>query len=123
MLLIGSEGGARDMPYNQINGVPLEGDKEQSDRLRSTLSATRLGLDLKVHGDQDVKGKLEVDFLGGANLDNLRIRHAYLNYGNSFIHRTSFKLSSKLYARNHSCFGVCWWCGETYTTSTLYNKV
>ncbi|MDO5541785.1 MAG: DcaP family trimeric outer membrane transporter [Acinetobacter sp.] len=83
------EGGARDMPYNQINSVPLEGNKEQSDRLRSTLSATRLGLDFKSPvGDQDVKGKLEVDFLGGANLDNLRIRHAYLNYGNWLIGQT-----------------------------------
>ncbi|MCO8059200.1 DcaP family trimeric outer membrane transporter [Acinetobacter towneri] len=83
------EGGAKDMPYNQINGVPLEGNKEQSDRLRSTLSATRLGLDFKSPvGDQDVKGKLEVDFLGGANLDNLRIRHAYLNYGNWLIGQT-----------------------------------
>ncbi|GJC32199.1 porin [Acinetobacter sp. KAM398] len=83
------EGGAKDMPYNQINGVSLEGNKEQSDRLRSTLSATRLGLDFKSPvGDQDVKGKIEVDFLGGANLDNLRIRHAYLNYGNWLIGQT-----------------------------------
>ena len=83
------EGGAKDMPYNQINGVPLEGNNEQSDRLRSTLSATRIGLDFKSPvGDQDVKGKIEVDFLGGANLDNLRIRHAYLNYGNWLIGQT-----------------------------------
>lgn len=83
------EGGAKDMPYNQINSVPLEGNAEQSDRLRSTLSATRLGLDFKSPvGDQDVKGKIEVDFLGGANLDNLRIRHAYLNYGNWLMGQT-----------------------------------
>lgn len=85
------EGGAKDMPYNQINGVPLEGNAEQSDRLRSTLSATRLGLDFKSPvgvGEQDVKGKIEVDFLGGANLDNLRIRHAYLNYGNWLMGQT-----------------------------------
>lgn len=84
-----AEGGAKDMPYNQINSVPLEGNAEQSDRLRSTLSATRLGLDFKSPmGDQDVKGKIEVDFLGGANLDNLRIRHAYLNYGNWLMGQT-----------------------------------
>lgn len=83
------EGGARDMPYNQINSVPLEGNAEQSDRLRATASATRLGLDFKSPvGDQDVKGKIEVDFLGGANLDNLRIRHAYLNYGNWLMGQT-----------------------------------
>lgn len=83
------EGGAVDMPYNQIHGVPLEGNNEQSDRLRSTLSATRLGLDFKSPvGDQDLKGKIEVDFLGGSKLDNLRIRHAYLNYGNWLIGQT-----------------------------------
>ena len=29
------EGGAKDMPYNQINGVPLEGDKEQSRKIHA----------------------------------------------------------------------------------------
>ena len=84
-----AEGGARDMPYNQINSVPLEGNAENSDRLRSTLSATRLGLDFKAPvADQNLNAKIEVDFLGGANLDNLRIRHAYLNYGNWLIGQT-----------------------------------
>ena len=84
-----AEGGARDMPYNQINSVPLEGNTENSDRLRSTLSATRLGLDFKTPTQVgDVGGKIEVDFLGGANLDNLRIRHAYLNYGNWLMGQT-----------------------------------
>ena len=65
-----AEGGARDMPYNQINSVPLEGNAENSDRLRSTLSATRLGLDFKAPvADQNLNAKIEVDFLGGANLD------------------------------------------------------
>ncbi len=83
------EGSSRDLPYNHINAVALEGNNESSDRLRSTLSATRLGLDFKSPvGDQDVKGKLEVDFLGGSNFDNLRIRHAYLNYGNWLIGQT-----------------------------------
>ncbi|MGX9607995.1 DcaP family trimeric outer membrane transporter [Acinetobacter sp. T63] len=82
------EGSSRDLPYNHINAVALEGN-ESSDRLRSTLSATRLGLDFKSPvGDQDVKGKIEVDFLGGSNFDNLRIRHAYLNYGNWLIGQT-----------------------------------
>lgn len=83
------EGGGVDMPYNQISGVPLEGSAGNSDRLRSTLSATRLGLDFKTQvAEQEVKGKIEVDFLGGSNLDNLRIRHAYLNYGNWLIGQT-----------------------------------
>ncbi|EPF75775.1 DcaP family trimeric outer membrane transporter [Acinetobacter indicus] len=83
------EGSSRDLPYNHINAVALEGNNESSDRLRSTLSATRLGLDFKSPvGDQDVKGKIEVDFLGGSNFDNLRIRHAYLNYSNWLIGQT-----------------------------------
>lgn len=82
------EGGAKDMPYNQINGVALEGNAENSDRFRSTLAATRLGLDFKTQvGAEDVKGKLEVDFLGG-NLDSLRIRHAYLTYADWLIGQT-----------------------------------
>ncbi|NNH86456.1 DcaP family trimeric outer membrane transporter [Acinetobacter terrae] len=84
-----AEGGGVDMPYNQINSVPLEGTAGNSDRLRSTLSATRLGLDFKTQAaEQEVKGKIEVDFLGGANLDNLRIRHAYVNYGNWLMGQT-----------------------------------
>ena len=83
------EGSSRDLPYNHINAVALEGNNGSSDRLRSTLSATRLGLDFKSPvGDQDVNGKIEVDFLGGSNFDNLRIRHAYLNYGNWLIGQT-----------------------------------
>lgn len=83
------EGSSRDLPYNHINAVALEGNNGSSDRLRSTLSATRLGLDFKSPvGDRDVKGKIEVDFLGGSNFDNLRIRHAYLNYGNWLIGQT-----------------------------------
>ena len=85
------EGGAKDMPYNQINAVPLEGNGENSDRLRSTLAATRLGMDFKAPvgaGDNALSGKLEVDFLGGANLDNLRIRHAYISYANWLIGQT-----------------------------------
>lgn len=82
------EGGAKDMPYNQINGVALEDNAENSDRFRSTLAATRLGLDFKTQvGAEDVKGKLEVDFLGG-NLDSLRIRHAYLTYADWLIGQT-----------------------------------
>ena len=83
------EGTSRDLPYNHINAVALKGNSENSDRLRSTLAATRLGLDFKTQAaEQEVKGKIEVDFLGGANFDNLRIRHAYLNYGNWLIGQT-----------------------------------
>lgn len=39
-------------------------------------------------GDKALSGKVEVDFLGGPNFDNLRIRHAYLSYANWLIGQT-----------------------------------
>ncbi|WP_374666256.1 DcaP family trimeric outer membrane transporter [Acinetobacter sp.] len=82
-----AEGGSLPRLYNQISSVPLEGNGESSDRLKSTLAATRLGLDFKTPTQAgDVGGKLEVDFLG-AN-DGLRIRHAYLTYGDWLIGQT-----------------------------------
>lgn len=84
-LLYQSEGGSADRLYNQINSVPLKGHNESSDQLKSTLAATRLGLDFKT-ADKDISGKIEVDFLG-AN-DGLRIRHAYFNYGQWLIGQT-----------------------------------
>lgn len=83
------EGGGASRLYNQINGVALEGTAENSDQFKSTLSATRLGLDFSTPaGDKNVTGKVEVDFLGGAGLDSLRIRHAYLNYGAWLVGQT-----------------------------------
>ncbi|MDM1286829.1 DcaP family trimeric outer membrane transporter [Acinetobacter indicus] len=85
------EGSSRDLPYNHINAVALEGNNESSDRLRSTLSATRLGMDFKAPvgaGDKALSGKIEVDFLGGDKFDNLRIRHAYMSYANWLIGQT-----------------------------------
>src|SRR5690606_9332409 len=82
------EGTSRDLPYNHINAVALEGNNENSDRLISTLSATRLGQYLKSPvgaGDKAMSRKVEVDFLGVASFDNLRIRHAYIIYANWLI--------------------------------------
>lgn len=84
-----AEGGGPSHPYNQINAVPLKGEGENSDRFKSTLSATRLGFDFTTTvGEQAVGGKVEADFLGGPNLNNLRIRHAYLTTGNWLVGQT-----------------------------------
>ena len=86
-----AEGGSSARMYNQINTVPLEGVGERSDEFKSTLSATRLGMDLKAPvgaGDKALSGKIEVDFLGGDKFDNLRIRHAYMSYANWLIGQT-----------------------------------
>lgn len=82
-----AEGGSATRLYNQINTVPLAGNSESSDRLKATLAATRLGLDFKTSTpDQDISAKIEVDFLG--TNDALRIRHAYMNYGNWLVGQT-----------------------------------
>lgn len=82
-----AEGGSATRLYNQINTVPLAGNNESSDRLKATLAATRLGLDFKTStSDQDISAKIEVDFLG--TNDALRIRHAYMNYGNWLVGQT-----------------------------------
>ena len=86
-----AEGGSATRMYNQINTVPLEGTGERSDEFKSTLSATRLGMDFKTPvgaGDKALSGKIEVDFLGGTGFDNLRIRHAYISYANWLIGQT-----------------------------------
>ena len=81
------EGGPGSSPYNQIANVALEGEPGYKDRLKTTLSATRLGLDFAAPvKDAKVTGKVEVDFLG-AN-DNLRIRHAYLTYNDWLVGQT-----------------------------------
>ncbi|MGA4923188.1 DcaP family trimeric outer membrane transporter, partial [Bacillus subtilis] len=50
-------------------------------RFKSTPSVTRIGLDFKTPTEIGaVGGKIEMDFVGGANRDQFRIRHAYLTF-------------------------------------------
>lgn len=81
-------GGATNNPYNQIAGVPLEGDAvSYKDRFSSTLAATRLGMDFKAPvNNAELAGKIEVDFLG--TNDALRIRHAYMTYNDWLVGQT-----------------------------------
>ena len=81
------QGGPDARPYNQIANVALDGDPSQSDRIKTTLGATRLGLDFTAPvKEAKVAGKVEVDFLGSN--DALRIRHAYLTYNDWLIGQT-----------------------------------
>lgn len=70
--------GAKGM-FNRINGVLLDGDpdkKSTEDRLDSTVNASRIGLDFNTPiGKKTLKGKIEIDFRGGTNKDNARLRH------------------------------------------------
>jgi len=84
-----AEGGSAARMYNQISTVPLEGVKEASDRLKTTLNSSRFGFDFKTPTQAgDVAGKLEMDFVGGAAADQFRIRHAYMTYGNWLVGQT-----------------------------------
>ncbi|WOE33118.1 DcaP family trimeric outer membrane transporter [Acinetobacter sp. SAAs470] len=79
--------------YNYISTVPLKGstaEANNSDKLQSTLNATRLGFNFKTPniGKHSVGGKIEMDFFGGAGRDTFRIRHAYLTYGDWLIGQT-----------------------------------
>lgn len=78
--------------YNNISAVPLEGSADEaknSDSLRSTVSASRIGLDFKVPAlGNNVGAKLEMDFFGGATRDQYRIRHAYLTYDQWLVGQT-----------------------------------
>ena len=84
--------GAKGM-FNSINSVLLEGDankKSTEDRLDSTLTTTRIGLDFKAPvQDADVGGKVEIDFRGGAEKDTVRLRHVYMTYNNWLIGQTT----------------------------------
>lgn len=79
--------------YNMISAVPLEGtlaEGQNSDKLQSTMNATRFGLNFKtpISGEHSLGGKLEMDFFGGAGRDTFRIRHAYFTYDDWLVGQT-----------------------------------
>ena len=79
--------------YNSISTVPLKGsagEKNNTDKVLSTLNATRFGFNFKAPKtwNHDVGGKLEMDFFGGAGRDTFRIRHAYITYDQWLVGQT-----------------------------------
>lgn len=76
--------------FNRINKVDLEGNEIHKDQLSTTIATTRLGIDFKnILLNESVDGKLEIDFRGGSENDSVRIRHAYLNYGDWLFGQTT----------------------------------
>ncbi|ATO21106.1 DcaP-like protein (plasmid) [Acinetobacter sp. LoGeW2-3] len=84
--------GAKGM-FNSINSVALTGEankKSTEDRLDSTLTTTRIGLDFKAPvQDADIGGKVEIDFRGGSDKDTVRLRHVYMTYNNWLMGQTT----------------------------------
>lgn len=80
-----------DKIFNKINSLPLDSQAENiNGRTLFTLNTSRLGLDIKTKVDeQEINGKVEVDFRGGSNQDQLRIRHAYLKVNNWLFGQTT----------------------------------
>ncbi len=80
-----------DTMFNQPNKVALNGDTSKlgnRERLDTSVSTTRLGLDFKTNvNGADVGGKIETDFGGATN--TFRIRHAYLTYNNWLFGQTT----------------------------------
>lgn len=79
--------------FNRINNVALNDDankKQTKNRLDSTLTSSRIGMDLKTNlSEKDINAKVEVDFRGGDKNDTIRIRHAYLAWDNWLVGQTT----------------------------------
>ena len=60
------------------------------DKLRATARSTRIGIDFKTQVEgANVGGKVEADFNGSGNTEELRIRHAYLTLNNWLFGQTT----------------------------------
>lgn len=93
--------------FNRINKVDLIDQQTNNNNLYTTVSTTRLGLDIKFRKEtkQDLSAKLEMDFRGGTNLDSARIRHAYINYGNWLVGQTTTNFVSNEFVPEMIDFG------------------
>lgn len=80
-----------DKIFNKINTLPLDSKAENiNGRTLYTLNTSRFGVDLKTQlDDQTINAKVEVDFRGGSNQDQLRIRHAYIKVNNWLVGQTT----------------------------------
>lgn len=76
--------------FNHINKADLQGTTTHQDQFYTTVTTSRIGLDLKTKiADQEVGGKLEFDFRGGTDASTARVRHAYITYQNWLIGQTT----------------------------------
>ncbi|ATO20154.1 DcaP-like protein [Acinetobacter sp. LoGeW2-3] len=80
-----------DAIFNKISTVPLDSSPNNvNGRTLFNVNASRFGLDINTKvNDQDINGKIEVDFRGGSTQDQLRIRHAYVKVNNWLFGQTT----------------------------------
>lgn len=80
-----------DKIFNKISTVPVDSSPNNvNGRALYNVNASRFGVDIKTKvDDQDVSGKIEIDFRGGADQDQLRIRHAYIKVNNWLFGQTT----------------------------------
>lgn len=85
---------------------PASTNEESKNEYRITPRASRLGFDFTTPaGAEKITGKIEGDFYGSSSNDNgnLRVRHAFLKYGNWTVGQTS-----TLFASDNVPNGVDW---------------
>jgi len=77
-----------------VNSLRLEGDPPKptsaSNRFETTIASSRVGMDIDIPlPENNIKGKVEVDFGAGAYKEALRLRHAYVKNDNWLIGQTT----------------------------------
>lgn len=112
--------------FNSPHTVGLEGSadkKATEDRLDTTLTTTRIGLDFSTPLEVDaLKGKIEVDFRGGSNKDTVRLRHVYLNYGRWLLGQTTSTFLSTETAPEMLDFNTALGGGTTRNPMVRYSQ-
>lgn len=112
--------------FNSIHNVALEGEAHKQsteDRLDSTLTTTRIGLDFKAPvQDTNVGAKIEIDFRGGADKDTVRLRHVYLTYDHWLIGQTTSNFLSTETSPEMLDFNTALGGGTTRTPMLRYTN-
>lgn len=79
-----------DKIFNKINTLPLDHEKGANGRLLYNVNASRLGVDVQNKlNDKTINAKVEIDFRGGSDNDQLRVRHAYVKVNNWLFGQTT----------------------------------
>ncbi|TCM60037.1 hypothetical protein EC844_1367 [Acinetobacter calcoaceticus] len=76
--------------FNRIHKIDLEPKLPNRDRFYSNMNTSKLGVETKTTiQNNDIGGRLEVDFRGGSNNDTIRLRHVYITFNNWLVGQTT----------------------------------